>query len=96
VGAPLEGYALLLPHAQAHHGARGAHLHNIFVAPEARRRGHGRALLAAAEEDARARGCAYVVIGANLGNDVARATYEACGYAWREPTFWRFRKALAP
>lgn len=40
------------------------------------------------------RGCDHVVIGANVGNVVAREAYLALGYEWREPTFWRFRKAL--
>ena len=69
-------------------------MHHVFVAPEARRRGIARALIAAAEEDARRRGCRYIVIGAHVGNLVARATHQAAGYAWREPTSWRFRKEL--
>jgi GNAT superfamily N-acetyltransferase len=93
-GDPMAAYILLMPHAQAQHGARGADLHHIFVAPEARRRGVARTLIAVAEDDARARGCSYVVIGANRGNAAARDTYRDLGYDWREATAWRFKKAL--
>ncbi len=93
-GDPLAGYVLLMRHAQAQFGLRGADLHHVFIAPQARRQGLARRLIAVAEADARDRHCSYIVIGANLGNEVARQTYTALGYAFNEPTFWRFRKTL--
>ncbi|WP_179379669.1 GNAT family N-acetyltransferase [Jannaschia marina] len=93
-GNPLLGYILLMPHAQAQFGRRGADIHHLFVRPEARRRGLARGLIERAEADARRRQCSYLVIGAHRGNDAARATYETAGYTWTEPTFWRFRKML--
>ncbi|WP_055086235.1 GNAT family N-acetyltransferase [Jannaschia donghaensis] len=93
-GDPMDGYVLLIPHAQAQQGVRGADLHHVFVRPRARRQGLARRLIAAAEADARDRGCAYVVIGAHVGNEAARDTYVALDYAWTAPTFWRFRKRL--
>lgn len=93
-GDPLVGYVLISRHARAQDGTRGIDLHHVFVASAARGTGVARALIAAAEEDARRLGCSYVIIGANRGNDVARQAYVALGYDWREPTFWRFRKAL--
>ena len=43
----------------------GAHLRLLVVDPEMRRRGHGRALLRAAEGDARAAGSAALTVGAD-------------------------------
>ncbi len=93
-GTPFLGYALLLQHARAQFGQRGAMLHHIYVAPDARRQGIARSLISACERDARAKGCSYLMIAAHKGNDAARETYIAQGYAWREPTFWRFHKDL--
>ncbi|MEM9795837.1 MAG: GNAT family N-acetyltransferase [Pseudomonadota bacterium] len=96
IGTPFVGYALLLRHGQAQFGLRGADLHHIFVAEEHRRKGHGAALIRAAEASARARGCDYIVIGAHNGNVAARDAYLSLGYVFREPRPWRFRKRLAP
>ncbi|MEM7642528.1 MAG: GNAT family N-acetyltransferase [Pseudomonadota bacterium] len=94
IGRPLCAYALFLRHSRAQLGERGLLLHHIFVAPDARRRGHATALLLAGEAEGRRLGCAYLVIGAHEGNQVAKAFYEARGYELRTPTFWRFRKTL--
>ena len=92
--ATLVGYVLLMPHLRAQFGERGADLHHVFVATPFRRQGLARRLIDAAEVDARTRGCTYLQIGANIGNDSARDTYTALGYAWSAPTFWKFRKTL--
>lgn len=94
MGVPLRAYALLLPHGRAQFGERGAMLHHIYVAPEARRQGMARALVTACEIDAKAKGCSYLLIAAHEGNDAARDVYSALGYDWRAPTFWRFSKSL--
>lgn len=94
IGAPLVAYALYLRHARAQHGERGLMLHHIFVAPEVRRAGHGAALLRAGEVEAKRLGCAYLVIGAHEGNEIAKAFYQSENYELRTPTFWRFRKTF--
>lgn len=52
----------------------------LAVAPAARRRGAGRALLAAAEAQARAAGCGAVSLDTEVENAPARALYEAAGF----------------
>ncbi|MDB2407017.1 GNAT family N-acetyltransferase [Jannaschia sp.] len=94
IGAPLRGYALCHATAQAQFGRRGAELHHLYVAEALRGRGLGQRLIAAVEDQARARGCTYLSIGAVRGNAGARRCYEAAGYTFHEPTFWRFRKDL--
>ncbi|CTQ32996.1 GNAT family N-acetyltransferase [Jannaschia rubra] len=93
-GDPLIGYVLMMRHARVHDGLRGVDLHHVFVTPSARRQGIARALLTRAEDDARSKGCSYVVIGAHEGNSVARDAYVGLGYEWRAPIFWRFFKRL--
>ncbi|WP_380677635.1 GNAT family N-acetyltransferase [Salinigranum sp. GCM10025319] len=55
-------------------------VHNLFVAPEARRQGIGSALLAAAEEALTAAGADVVSLEAMATNDGARRFYERHGY----------------
>jgi GNAT superfamily N-acetyltransferase len=52
----------------------------MYVAPEARARGHGRALVAAVEQWANERGAPRVVMWLLPANDAARSLYESCGY----------------
>lgn len=52
----------------------------IGVAPAARRGGVGRALLAAAADEARARGVASLFLEVREGNGAALALYRAAGY----------------
>ncbi len=58
-----------------------AELLTLAVAPEARRRGHGRALLARAEARAAAAGAAEMFLEVAADNAAARALYAAAGYA---------------
>ena len=55
-------------------------LEDLFVREEARRSGLGRALVEAALERARKRGCKRIELDVNEDNDAARALYEACGF----------------
>ena len=60
-----------------------AEIADAFVAEEARRRGAGRSLLAAAEQLTAARGIAQLgleVTVANPDNEAARRLYASCGY----------------
>ena len=52
----------------------------VGVAPPARRSGAGRALMAAAEREARARGVAAIVLEVAVDNAAARTLYAALGY----------------
>ena len=79
------GYALMLPTAQAQHARRGLDLHHMYVAPDWRGRGVGRALIAAVEHQARTLRCTYVTIGTDPGNTGAQAAYQAMGYTRRAP-----------
>jgi GNAT superfamily N-acetyltransferase len=61
-------------------------LEDIFVEPDARGSGLGRALMEAAFERARARGCARVELDVNEANPTALRLYESLGFeAWSDP-----------
>jgi GNAT superfamily N-acetyltransferase len=55
-------------------------VHDLAVVPAARRRGVGRALLAAAEARARARGCCKLTLEVLDRNAPARALYSSVGF----------------
>jgi GNAT superfamily N-acetyltransferase len=59
---------------------RVAHVYAMWVAPDARRAGVGRALLEAVEGWARARGSDRLVLSVTESNETARRFYEACGF----------------
>jgi ribosomal protein S18 acetylase RimI-like enzyme len=60
-------------------------LEDLFVREAARGSGLGRALVEAAIERARARGCGRVELDTNEGNTAARALYESLGFSsWSE------------
>jgi aminoglycoside 6'-N-acetyltransferase I len=59
---------------------RVAYLEGWYVVPEARRRGVGRALVAAAEEWAREQGCTEFASDALLDNDSSAAAHRALGF----------------
>lgn len=61
-------------------GTRSARLYTIAVAPEARGTGAGRALLAAAEAGARARGCRRLRAEVRAGNAASRGLFADAGY----------------
>lgn len=55
-------------------------LEDLYVREEARRSGLGRALVEAALERARERGCRRIELDVNEDNTAARALYEACRF----------------
>ncbi len=55
-------------------------IHDIVVLPEYRRQGIGQALLAAAEAEARERGCCKLTLEILSGNTRAMASYERFGF----------------
>jgi ribosomal protein S18 acetylase RimI-like enzyme len=68
-------------------------LNDLFVAPAARRRGIGRALLDAARDHALATGAKRLVLSTAAANRQARALYEAYGYK-QDAVFLAYRLEL--
>ena len=69
-------------------------LNDLYVAPDARRTGTARALLAAAEAHAKAEGAAGLILSTGVENRPARALYEAMGWK-RETRFYEYGLSLA-
>ena len=70
-----------------------AYLEGWYVEPAFRRRGVGRALVAAAEEWARSRGCTEFASDAEIDNDASAKAHAALGFAEVEQIRC-FRKSL--
>ena len=68
-------------HAEGCRGDRVAYLEGWFVAPKARGRGVGRALIAAAEQWGRSRGCREFASDSQADNEVSGAAHRALGFA---------------
>jgi ribosomal protein S18 acetylase RimI-like enzyme len=83
-GRPV-GYALFYRAYATEHGERGLYLQDLYVLPEARRQGTGRALMAAVARACQADGGCYVFWNARPRNRAALAFYRALG-ARKEPT----------
>jgi ribosomal protein S18 acetylase RimI-like enzyme len=79
------GYALFFPAYDTDHAERGLYLQDLYVVPEARRLGAGRALMAAVARACAADGGCYVFWNARPQNRAALAFYRRIG-ARREPT----------
>jgi GNAT superfamily N-acetyltransferase len=77
-GRPV-GYALFFPSYDTDHAARGFYLQDLYVVPEARRQGVGRALMAALARACRADGGCYVFWNALPRNRAGLAFYRAIG-----------------
>ena len=73
------GYALYYPAYDTDHAARGFYLQDLYVRPDARRRGLGRALMAALARACRADGASYLFWNALEQNRAARAFYRRLG-----------------
>ena len=65
-------------------GALDAYLEELYVAPERRGQGIGRALLEAAMDAARDAGAVRMDLGTSEEDTAARALYESCGFTNRE------------
>ena len=93
------GYALV----QRRRDSRAGHLSSIAVKRGAAGKGLGRHLLAAAEAEARAKGCERLRLEVRADNAAARKLYEKHGYRRLETledyyedgeAAWRYEKAL--
>ena len=68
-------------------------LNDLFVAPEARRTGVGRALLGAARDHAVSIGAKRMILSTAAANREARELYESCGYM-QETVFVAYKLEL--
>ncbi len=93
-GGRLVGYALLCRQYNAHLGTRVMELHHLFVRPEARGLGLGRALVAAASATARSAGCGVLTVGTHPDNRQAQAFYPELGFQAASVSGPRFRMSL--
>jgi len=80
VGSPEVGYAQVRFRLSVWTGTEDAWLEDVFVEPEARGGGHGRTLVEAAVQRARARGCRRIQLDANQDNTEAVKLYESIGF----------------
>jgi ribosomal protein S18 acetylase RimI-like enzyme len=83
-GAGPEGVAVLRFRAAIWSDAPECYLAELYVVPESRGRGLGRALLEAAIEAARARGSDHMDLGTSEDDVAARSLYESLGFINRE------------
>jgi ribosomal protein S18 acetylase RimI-like enzyme len=79
-----DGFAELRFRPSLYTGALDAHLEELYVLPERRGHGLGRALLEAAMEHARERGAAHIDLGTGEDDIAAQALYESAGFTNRE------------
>jgi len=82
-GGP-DGFAQLRFRPSLYTGALDAHLEELYVTPERRGRGLGRALLEAAMDHANERGAAHIDLGTSEDDVAARALYESAGFTNHE------------
>jgi GNAT superfamily N-acetyltransferase len=87
-GNPARGFAQLRFRLSAWTGTDDAWLEDVFVEPEARGRGIGRALAEACIERARIRGCKRIQLDANERNAPALALYGSLGFETGSPRRW--------
>jgi ribosomal protein S18 acetylase RimI-like enzyme len=92
-GARAVGFVQLYPSFSSTRTAPILILNDLYVAPEARRTGAARALLAAAEAFAKADGAAGLILSTGVENRPAQALYEAMGWV-RETRFYEYGRSL--
>lgn len=80
-GGTAVGFALFFHNFSTFEGRPGLYLEDLFVRPEARGAGHGRALLAALAKLAVTRGCARLDWQVLDWNEPSKAFYRALGAA---------------
>jgi ribosomal protein S18 acetylase RimI-like enzyme len=84
VGDGPDGFAQLRYKSQIYSDAPTAYLEELYVAPDLRGQGLGRALLEAAMDEARERGADHIDLGTSEDDTAARGLYESLGFTNRE------------
>lgn len=84
----LVGFALLYPGFSSVHTARVWTLNDLFVSPDARQRGAGRALLEACEAFGREEGALRLQLETQRTNTVAQALYTELGWEPDDDNQW--------
>jgi ribosomal protein S18 acetylase RimI-like enzyme len=85
-GDPVVGVCQLRYRFAVWTGTEDCWLEDLYVDPEARGSGTGRALVEAAFDRARERGCARMELDTNETNAAAIALYESLGFeSWSDP-----------
>jgi ribosomal protein S18 acetylase RimI-like enzyme len=79
-----DGFAQLRFRPSLYTGELDAYLEELYVVPERRGEGLGRALLEAAMAYSRERGAAHIDLGTSEDDVAARALYESAGFTNRE------------
>jgi ribosomal protein S18 acetylase RimI-like enzyme len=79
-----DGLAVLRFRPSFWSGAPDAYLEELYVAPERRGEGMGRALMEAAMDTAREAGAKHMDLGTSVDDTAARGLYESCGFTNRE------------
>lgn len=87
------GFAQLYPSFSSVAMRRVLILNDLFVAPEARRRGAASSLLQAAAQHGRQVGAVRLVLSTEVTNTTAQRTYEKLGWK-RDTVFYVYRLAL--
>jgi len=78
------GFAQVRYKDQIYSDAPDAYLEELYVVPDRRGEGLGRALLEAAMEEARKHGADHIDLGTSMDDTAARALYESAGFTNRE------------
>ena len=84
LGGEEEGFTQVRFKGQIYSDAPTAYLEELYVVPESRRQGLGRALLEAAMQAARERGADHIDLGTSEDDTEARSFYESAGFTNRE------------
>jgi len=92
-GGAAVGFTQLYPSFSSGAMARLFVLNDLFVAPEARGRGAGKALLDAAAEYGRRVGALRLVLSTEVTNTTAQAVYEKAGWK-RDTVFYVYKLEL--
>jgi GNAT superfamily N-acetyltransferase len=87
-GEPARGVAQVRFRLSVWTGVDDAWLEDLFVEPEVRGEGFGRALAEACVERARRRGCARIQLDSNEENEAAAALYASLGFEPGRPQRW--------
>lgn len=83
-GEEPDGHAQVALHPTLYSPDREAYLGELWVRPERRGHGLGRALLEEAMEEARRRGCDHFHVTTSMDDQGARGLYESAGFTNRE------------